>query len=679
MIKLKNLLRYNYIFIILFALVLFNFILRIIINNNRNCYRNEKIVSGKILSYSIKDNKLKLLFKDKDKIISNYYFKDNETNQNILNNICLGCTINMAGNFEEIKNNTIPNNFNYKKYLENKNIFYSFKIDKFKVKKDNNFIYKIKDKIFKRIYKMKYSNFLLMFITGDKSLLDKNEYLLFKDNGIAHLFAVSGMHVGIIISFFNKFLSFLKLKYKNVIIIFILLLFGFIIGFSASFNRVLIFYVLSLINKKYKLNYSSIKILIFTICIELLINPFLIYDIGFLYSHIITFGLIFNKDFITGKFIVRLLKISYLCFLYSLPITILINYEINPMSILNNIIFVPFVCYIIYPLSLITFIFPNAIYGKVINFLVMFNRLVYKYNLIINMPKMNIVLIMIYYLILLGYKKNHKLISLLFLILIFNKLICFLNQDYYLYFFDVGQGDSSLLVYPHKKEVIMVDTGGKVSFNKKNNVNHYISNSIILFLKSIGITKLNYLIITHGDYDHIGEAINLVDNFKVENVIFNVGEYNKLEKDLIKVLKEKRIPYYQNIESLNINNNKLYFLNTRVYDNENDNSSVIYTKINNKKILLMGDAGKDKELDIINKFNIKDIDILKVGHHGSDTSSSNEFINTIKPKTCIISVGKNNHFGHPKESVINTLDEYCDIYRTDINGSISLKYAKKSH
>ena len=176
----------------------------------------------------------------------------------------------------------------------------------------------------------------------------------------------------------------------------------------------------------------------------------------------------------------------------------------------------------------------------------------------------------------------------------------------------------------------------------------------------------------HGDYDHMGEAINLVNNFKVEKVIFNCGEFNDLEKELIKVLNKKKIPYYSCIKELNVDNNKLYFLQTKEYDNENDNSNVIYTKINGYKFMFMGDAGVDKENDILNKYNISNIDILKVGHHGSKTSSSEEFINEIKPKYGVISVGKNNRYGHPNKEVLNVL-ENSKVYRTDKDGSIVFK------
>ena len=166
-------------------------------------------------------------------------------------------------------------------------------------------------------------------------------------------------------------------------------------------------------------------------------------------------------------------------------------------------------------------------------------------------------------------------------------------------------------------------------------------------MNSLGISELTYFVTSHGDYDHMGEAINLVNNFKVKKVIFNCGEFNDLEKELIEILDKKKIKYYSCIKELNIDNNKLYFLQTKEYDNENDNSNVIYAELDGYKFMFMGDSGIEKEKDILDKYNISDIDVLKVGHHGSKTSSSKSFINEVNPKYSIISVGKNNRYGHP--------------------------------
>ena len=166
----------------------------------------------------------------------------------------------------------------------------------------------------------------------------------------------------------------------------------------------------------------------------------------------------------------------------------------------------------------------------------------------------------------------------------------------------------------------------------------------------------------------MGEAINLVNNFKVEKVIFNCGKYNYLEKELIKVLDKKNIKYYSCISKLD----NLYFLNKKEYDNENDNSNVIYTKLNGYKFMFMGDASVTTEKEIMNKYNLQDIDVLKVGHHGSKTSSGKEFIDDINPKYAIISVGKHNKYGHPNKEVLDNLKE-SRIYRTDQDGSIMFK------
>ena len=170
----------------------------------------------------------------------------------------------------------------------------------------------------------------------------------------------------------------------------------------------------------------------------------------------------------------------------------------------------------------------------------------------------------------------------------------------------------------------------------------------------------------------MGEAVNLVENFKVEKVIFNCGEFNDLENELIKVLDKKKIPYYSCIKKLNIDDNKLYFLKNKNYGNKNDNSSVIYTKLNNHKFLFMGDASSTTENEILSKYNLSDIGVLKVGHHGSKTSSSEDFINEINSKYSIISVGKNNRYGHPNKEILDNLKD-SKIYRTDQNGSIMFK------
>ena len=139
---------------------------------------------------------------------------------------------------------------------------------------------------------------------------------------------------------------------------------------------------------------------------------------------------------------------------------------------------------------------------------------------------------------------------------------------------------------------------------------------------------------------------------------------------------KKKINYYSCIKELNIDSNKLYFLQTKKYNNENDNSNVIYTELDGYKFMFMGDASQEREKDILEKYNLGSIDFFKVGHHGSNTSSSKEFIDKINPKYSIISVSNNNRYGHPNKEVLDNLKN-SKIYRTDQDGSIMFKIKNK--
>ena len=229
-----------------------------------------------------------------------------------------------------------------------------------------------------------------------------------------------------------------------------------------------------------------------------------------------------------------------------------------------------------------------------------------------------------------------------------------------IHFIASGHYDDSILVRTDQK-TIYID-GGREGCKDKD----------ITYLNELGVKKIDYMIGSHGDFDHMGDSIYLINNYKVKNVVFNCGEFNELEKELIKVLDKKKIKYHSCIKELNIDNKKLYFLQTKEYDNENDNSNVIYTELDGYKFMFMGDAGIDKEKDILNKYNLSNIDVLKVGHHGSKTSSSKSFINEINPKNSIISVGKNNRYGHPNKEALNNLED-SKVYRTDQDGSIIFK------
>ena len=677
--NLKIILQCNVIFIILTIIIIpYVLVFTKVIKYESAYTGNEISITGKIKEFSINGNKLKLTINAKEDIIATYYLESIDEKEELFNNIAIGKTIKLNGRLESPLKNTIPNNFNYKKYLYNEKIFYLFAVDSYKIIKENNFLDKIKDFLIKRAYTLENGDYLLVLVLGDKSMISSDIYNNYQTNGTSHLLAISGSHVAVLLTIFSFLLKKVKDIPKLIILSIILLFFGFLTNFQAAVCRAIFFFIINQINKIGNFNYSNLQVLFFTAFIMLIINPFVIYDLGFIYSFIICGGIIYYSDKITGNYFIKMLKLSTISFLFSLPISACINYEVNITSILINMLFVPWISVIVFPLAIITFIFPflNGFLSITLTITNFLNNLFVKFSLFINIPKTSFILIVLLFIFIVLLKHNKKFLGCILVLLLVIKALPKLDSNYYIYYLDIGQGDSTILISPYQKDVVMIDTGGKITYEteawEKSNKTYNLSDNTIKFLKSLGITCLDNLIITHGDFDHTGEAINLVNSFKVEKVIFNCGLYNDLEKELIKVLDKKKIKYYSCIRELNIDNNKLHFLQTKEYDNENDNSNVIYTELNGYKFMFMGDASGITEKEILNKYNLPDIDVLKVGHHGSKTSTSLEFIKHTTPKYAIISVGRNNRYNHPSKEVLEILKS-TKIYRTDKDGSVVFK------
>ncbi len=683
--RLKIILQSNIFYVLLCLIVLvYSLVATKLIKYESKYNLDETHLEGKVIDFNIDGNKLDLIVNGKEKVKATYYIKEESEKVYLENNILVGSTIKLRGKFNEPVNNTIPSTFNYKRYLYNKGVYRIFNVDRYELDNKISIFYKFKNMVIRKINSNEdLSPYYKTFILGDKRELNFDDYTNFQTNGVSHLFAISGMHI----SLFSFLLFFIlkKLKIsdkKSFILVFAFLTFyAFLTGFPASIVRALVFMLFLNLNRLMTLKITNIKCLLLTIFSILIFKPFMLYDLGFQYSSITVLSLLICGDYIKGNYFLKTLKISLVAFIFSMPITLYNFYEINLLSPFINVLFVPFVSYIIYPLVLLNFLFSflNPITQLVLNLLTYLNTFSASLDMfIINIPKISLVVVILLYIFLLGYVKTKRkaFVFIIFFLLLFYKVKPLLDSNAYIYYLDVGQGDSAVLILPHQKEVLMIDTGGELNFKYESwmdRIREYKkSTNTISFLKSLGIKNIDLLILSHGDYDHMGEAINLVENFKVEKVIFNCGEFNELEQDLIKVLNKKKILYYSCIKELNIDDNKLYFLNNEIYDNENDNSSVIYTELNNHKFLFMGDAGVEVEEYLIEKYNLKNIDVLKVGHHGSKTSSSKSFIDEINPKYSIISVGKNNRYGHPNDSVLENLED-SKIYRTDKDGSVMFK------
>ena len=663
---------YFYLFLMLFVAILLYF---------NACDKskydiNDDVIIGTITSYYIDNDKLVITIFGKEKVLCNYYFKD----ENNTFDYELGDKIKLFGKLKLPSNNSIFNGFNYREYLKYERINYIFDIDEIiKISNNKSIMYKLKNGIINIINKSPNKDYLHTFLLGNNKYIDKEVMESYKINGISHLFSISGMHISLLSMIILKLLK--NYKFKKEVVILFLLIYMTLTDFLPSILISGIFFILIYLNKKFNLNISMFKLMIILLFICVLIDPYIVYKIGFQYSYTISFYLItFNQLINKSKNkLYKLFIVSFISFIVSVPITINNFSQINVLSIFLNIFFVPIVSSIIFPLSLITFLFPffNNLFTILINIFELLSITFSKIdNFIFIMSKISTLFIIIYYIIIsitlyfLSKNKYKYIVSLMFIFVIHYNITIF-NKGLEITYIDVGQGDSIFIKFPNDKSNILIDTGGKVTYGNLKN-NYSVGKNIVDYLKSMGIRKLDYLIITHGDFDHMGDSLYLIDKFKVENVIFNCGEFKALEKELIKKLNKKKVNYCSCIKELNIGKYKLDFLNTKVYDNENDNSNVIYTELNGYKFMFMGDAGIEKEKDILDKYNLTNIDVLKVGHHGSKTSSSKNFISKINPKYSIISVGRNNRYSHPNKEVLNILDN-STVYRTDQDGSVMLK------
>lgn len=664
--RLKTILQSRYIFKILTILILIITIIYTKYYPFKSVFNtNDTEFIGIVEDYIIKDNQIKISLKSKERIIVTYKYTGK-----VFNNLSYGDKIKVTGVLKEPSTNNIFNNFNYKKYLYNKKIYYIIEASKIdKIQNNNNHIYTIKNLLYTRINNLKSSNYIKALLFGDNKL-DKEIKISYQINGISHLFSVSGFHINFITSIIYFYLDRVtynkKIKYITVDIFLVLYL---LLCNTTSLLRCTVMNILLSINYLLKLDIKKIDIVLLTLILCIIINPFIIYDIGFIYSYTISFFLILYKNkYKTNNKLLKIIYISLISFLVSLPINIYTSYEINFLSIILNIIIVPIVSLILLPLSLLTLIFPildNILYliTSILEKISLYTSNINIFKQVLSKP--SIILIIIYYLVIILILSKNKHYYLILILLIFHKTIPLYNSNLEVVMFDVGEADSMLISTPSKKVNILIDTGRGIDIN-----------NIIIYLKSIGISKLNYLIITHGDEDHIGGALYLIDNFKVDNVILNKGDYTELEVELIIHLKNKNIKYTNNINKIPLLGSYMYLLNTKKFSNENDNSIVTYFEYQKYKFLFMGDSSSKTEEYLINNYNLTNISFLKVGHHGSNTSSSPLFINKITPKVSLISVGRNNFYHHPNKEVLTNLSNSV-IYRTDINKSIKIKINNK--
>ena len=616
------------------------------------------LITGKIIDANSYDNYKKYIIRVNTKKILLYDYNNF--------NLQVGDIVQLKGDIKNIDTVYIPNDFDYSLYLKNNHIFYSLIIKEVNIL-DNTFVlskirYLLIDYIDSK-FSDESASFLKALLVSYTKGLDEEFYNSLKENGIIHLFAISGLHVAFFTNLLSKLLTKIKIKdgMQTFLISAFLMVYIIITNFSPSILRTSIMYLITKINKKKNLNLSSLDICSTAFILMVLINPLTAFNNGFILSYLVSFTIIMLSPLINNySNNMQIFLISLVASFTTLPVIININYEVNLLTPLINVIFIGIVTILMLPLSLLVIVASplDYLYKYIV---IGFSKIsVYVsniFNLSFKLPKFTPQTIILYYSIIFAIiickdrKKKIKRLIMLIIYLIALNNINLLKPFGEIYFLDMYYGESTVIFSPYKNSVVIIDTGDGTN------------NALSSFLKSKGVKNIECLIITHNHLDHMGEIDNLYKEFNVrKTVISSYDDYNYHYP--VTKIKDGQVLELDRFSFLVISPQEKR-------DDANDNSLVLYGKVNGKQILLMADASKNIEEKMISEISKMDIDILKVGHHGSKTASSYSFLKTANPEIAIIMAGRKSMYDFPHQETINNLNKLdIETYCTRNNKSI---------
>ena len=479
-----------------------------------------------------------------------------------------------------------------------------------------------------------------------------------KNLGLINLLSLSGLYISGIHYLFFKILNKKLSKPKAYLVsLFILLPLIFLNINRMSILRVFINQIITLIALFKGAKMDRLSIRSFSYLLILLFDRYMIFNQSIIISLIIGYPMYFSGLLLYKKKKVTKKIVSSLIFIVLIiPFNIYYNYSFNILNLLVFIALTPTLKFVVIGLYSIIFFPKIGVIETIFSYYYDFLILIDFKTLNINLNCFNQIEYLIYYLIVfsslyffeVNYKKIGRRFSLSLIAIVLFRYIP-INSFYYyeVYFINVGQGDSTLIRV--NGENILIDTGG-------NLYNDLAINSLIPFFRKNKIYQIDRVYITHYDNDHYYALDSLKKNFIVKNIY----DYNNFKSSL-----------NYNFKIYNYND---VYLN---YVDENMKSLILGFQLKNMSFLIMGDAPKEVEMEVLSKHPNLTADILKVGHHGSKTSTDERFIKAIKPKEAIISCGENNIYHHPNEEVIKILEtNNVKIRRTDIEGTISYKIFK---
>ena len=600
----------------------------------------------------------------------------------------IGDKIKTRGDLRLVNTNTNPNLFSYRKYAISRGVGLEFKAENLNQEitreRSKNIFLSLRrnftnyiNRIFKENLSKDSANFVISVILAD-SLLDRT-YV--NKLGLAHILAVSGFHIDLLMTFLIFILSKIGISYKKsmTISLFVALIYAYIIGFSYSILRVLIVNTISFLGFNLRRGVDRVKSLMVAAIIILFINPFAILNTGFVLSFVtmLTIYKIYPrvKRYFKEGFIRDRLSFSTSIQIGVLPFGVYYFRYFNFLSIIANLVIVPVFELSMYLIFGLIFLYPvfklmlrpgfiilDIMVSSILNMTEFLSRI----NIFSIDFRAESIFISIYLFILIlifanvRNKKNlGKFLRVSLSIVLLSITVRGLDRPIEYHMIDIGQGDAFLL--NDRGKYYMVDVGGP-------KYKDYDSGEKILvpYLKSLGIKAIEAVFISHEDGDHAGNLDILRKNIRIKNIITDDKVTEEFKKKYgPKIMKEN--------DKIKLSDGMIYciFDGTDEILDANDKSLGLLIDIRGTRILSLGDLSKEFEdsLDI-------SADILKLSHHGSATSSSRHFIEKVGPSLVLISAGRNNTYGHPNKEV---LENVADIkkYNTQTDGLVTIKFYKE--
>jgi len=607
--------------------------------------------------------------------------------------------------------------FNYRNYLKRQNTHWQLKAEAIQrvehhqlSKPSFHFIEELRLLIFQwidEVFDEKIASYLKTLFFADKRGFSEETLQQYRSLGVIHLFSISGFHITYLANLIKQLLLRLGLTHEhtNLLLVFILPLYGFLAGFGVSVFRAVTQNTLSLIGKTLNKSIDTLDVWALTMLLALFINPYQIFQISFQLSYTLSgiFILMSKQSWIRDlNALAYSFLFSLMSGLASLPIITYHFFEIPWVSVFANLLFIPFFTYVLFPALLallglatifdktLLFSFLNQLLTLLITFveefLAMLNN-TFDFSFVTGrLPALVLILLILsvfHCLKKLEEKKRPKILALLTLItaLFYHQL----SPIGYVTMLDVGQGEAILIKAPGRQNITLIDTGGSVQWGEsaaweERAEPFSVGKDIVVpALKAFGISAIDRLYLTHPDLDHMGEMKPIAEEIAIHEVaatketlsdpmvLTQLEDLTETDLLIINPLEAINYPVEEALAIHPVNKNP----------SKNNHSLVLYVKMGEDAWLFTGDIEKEAEAQLIRNYPNLQADILKVAHHGSQTSSTQAFIEHVQPKVALISVGEKNTFGHPNKEVLERFEaEGIDVYLTSKHGAIQHRYLK---